>query len=390
MTTTREELELRWARLQKIMASKSIEALVASDNTSIYYLTGRIISGAVYVPAQGLPLIFVRRPIGLKGDNIVYIRKVEDIPPLLAERGYPSPKSVALEGDILSHNEYARYEAIFQPGDIKSSATTLLRLARSVKSEFEISMIRHSAKKHAELYEKIPALFERGMSDVDLAIKLEYEARRLGSVGSMRIFGRSMEAFVGSLLVGANADAPSPYDFALGGAGTDATLPVGCNGTPIVEGNTIMVDQGGNFCSYMTDMTRVFSLGRLPEMAYRAHNAALEMQHELESRAREGVATADIYNRCIEIAKAEGLSDYFMGHTQQAGFVGHGVGIEVNEMPVLAPRSREIFEAGNVIAFEPKFVLPAIGAVGIENTFLIKRDGIEKLTLCQESIIALD
>ena len=66
-----------------------------------------------------------------------------------------------------------------------------------------------------------------------------------------------------------------------------------------------------------------------------------------------------------------------MGTIQQAKFIGHGVGLEINEPPVLSPRSRDLLEAGMAIALEPKFVLPSIGAVGIENTYIV-REGIRE------------
>ena len=78
-----------------------------------------------------------------------------------------------------------------------------------------------------------------------------------------------------------------------------------------------------------------------------------------------------------------------MGHRQKAGFVGHGVGIEINEMPVIAPRSRDIIAPGNVIAFEPKFVIPGAGAVGIENTYCVGADRTECLTNAPEQFITL-
>ena len=78
-----------------------------------------------------------------------------------------------------------------------------------------------------------------------------------------------------------------------------------------------------------------------------------------------------------------------MGHRQQAGFVGHGIGIEINEMPVLAPRSKEILAEGMVFALEPKFVIPGVGAVGIENSFAVTAGGLEKLTPMDEGIVPL-
>ena len=79
-----------------------------------------------------------------------------------------------------------------------------------------------------------------------------------------------------------------------------------------------------------------------------------------------------------------------MGHRSHAGFVGHGIGIEVNELPVLAPRSRDILEEGNVIAVEPKFVIPGIGAIGVENTYIVGSDGGRVITTARQQPVKLD
>jgi Xaa-Pro aminopeptidase len=89
------------------------------------------------------------------------------------------------------------------------------------------------------------------------------------------------------------------------------------------------------------------------------------------------------------MAKENGLEKYFMGTKQQAKFVGHGIGLQINELPVLTPRSKETLLPGMVFALEPKFVIPGTGAVGIENSFLVTEDGLEKLTIFEESIIQL-
>ena len=89
------------------------------------------------------------------------------------------------------------------------------------------------------------------------------------------------------------------------------------------------------------------------------------------------------------MAEEAGATDKFMGTKQQAQFVGHGIGLQINEMPVLMARSKEILTPGMVIAFEPKFVLPGIGAVGNENSFLVTESGVEKLTVCSEELIDL-
>ena len=383
-----QELRKRWNALQQALAREGGDAILITTNVNLFYVSGRIFSGAAYVRPEGDPLFFVRRPVGLKGGNVIYIRKPEEIVGHLQQRGIPMPAKLFFETDSISYNEYRRYEKIFDPR-VVCNGTQLLRGVRSIKTIYEIGRIMRSGVLHARLYERIPSLYRPGMTDTELSIEIERESRRLGSLGIFRIFGQSMEIFMGSLLAGDNADAPSPYDFALGGAGLDASLPVGGNGTPLTDGTSVMVDMGGNFTGYMTDMTRVFSVGKLTDRAYKAHDTALEIQRRIEQTAAPGVPAADLYNLAVRIAADAGLSDYFMGHRQQAGFIGHGIGIEINEAPVLAPRSKEALVPAMVFALEPKFVIPSVGAVGIENSFLVTDNGIEKLTHCEEAIVPL-
>ena len=366
------------ARKEKIQAAlrkMSADALLLADNANLYYTSGRVFCGYTYVPVEGDMIYFVRRPVGLTGDNLVYIRKPEQIPDEMQKRGLSMPETLMLEGDSLSFNEYG---------------TTLIRGVRAVKTPYEMELIRQSAASHDMLYRHIPKLYKEGMTDQEFAIEIEHAARQHGSLGIFRIFGRSMEIFMGNVLAGENADTPTPYDFAMGGAGLDDSLPIGCNGASIRRGQTVMVDINGNFTGYMTDLTRVFSLGDIPEKALHAHRVSIEIQQAVMEMARPGVSAAELYNKAVEIAEVGGVADYFMGHRQKAGFVGHGIGIEINEQPVLAPRSRDILEEGMVFALEPKFVIPEVGPVGIENSFYVTSDGVEKLTNCEEAILPLD
>ena len=105
--------------------------------------------------------------------------------------------------------------------------------------------------------------------------------------------------------------------------------------------------------------------------------------------ARPGMEARLLYAMAEDIVRGRALERYFMGHRQHAGFVGHGIGIEINELPVIAPRSRGILQNGNTIALEPKFVIPGVGAVGVENTYLITDNGAECLTECPEEIVPL-
>ena len=154
-------------------------------------------------------------------------------------------------------------------------------------------------------------------------------------------------------------------------------------------GRSLMVDMGGNSNGYMGDMSRVFSIGKLPERAYAAHQTCLEIQEAVTEKAKPGAVCEDLYNTAIDMVTKAGFSDYFMGAGQKAKFIGHGIGLEINEAPVLAPRMKQELEPGMVFALEPKIVLPGIGPLGIENSWAVTADGVEKLTLCKEEIIEM-
>ena len=275
----KNELERRWSSVREELARQQADALLVTTNVNLYYVSGRVFAGMAYIPNEGEPLFFVRRPVGLKGENVLYIRKPEEMNDRLRERGSALPRKLLLETDSIPMSEYLRYEKIFSPEET-GNGTRLLRTVRSVKTPFELGRLRLSGRLHAEVYRRIPELFRPGMTDLELSVEIERESRLKGSRGIFRIFGQSMEIFGGSVLAGDNADTPSPYDFALGGGGLDTSLPVGANGTVLSDGMSVMVDMGGNFTGYMTDMTRVFSVGKLPDLAYRAHDTCWRFSAE--------------------------------------------------------------------------------------------------------------
>lgn len=383
------ELKLRRDKIRALMAGEGIDAALITCNVNLIYTYGRVISGYLYLPLEGPAHVFVKRPNNLVGEYLHPIRKPEQLPDLLKECGLPLPARLMLEGDELPFNEYTRLAACFPGTEVLPCGTSLVRRARSVKTEMEIGLFRRSALAHARAYANIPSVYLPGMTDRQLSIEIERLMRMEGCLGIFRVFGRSMEIYMGSVLAGNNACAPSPYDFALGGEGVDPSLPGGANDTLLQSGQSVMVDLGGNFFGYMCDMSRVYAVGRLPQKAYDAHQVCLEVQEAVASMAKPGVVCEDLYNAAIEIVGRAGWADYFMGTGQKAKFIGHGIGLEINEAPVLAPRMKQVLEPGMVFALEPKIVLPDVGPVGVENSWVVTDNGLEKLTQAPEEIITL-
>jgi Xaa-Pro aminopeptidase len=382
------ELKQRRDKIRSLMAQHRVDAALIACNTNLLYTCGQIVDGYLYLPLGSPACLFVKRPGTIAGEHIHSIGKPEQIAGILKEQGLPVPATVMLEGDELSFSEYNRLAALFA-GSEAVNGTPLIRRARSIKTEMEIEMFRRAGIAHAKAYGKIPSVYRQGMTDVELSIEIERLMRLAGNLGLFRTFGRSMEIFMGSLLVGSNAAEASPFDFALGGKGLDPSAPVGASGMEIKKGQSVMVDYGGNFNGYMCDMTRVYSVGRLPEEAYTAHRVCLDIQETVASLAKPGAVCEDLYNAAVDVATKAGFAGCFMGAGQKARFVGHGIGLEINEAPVLAPRIKTELEAGMVFALEPKIVLPEIGAVGIENSWVVTAGGVEKLTHCKEEITDL-
>ncbi len=383
------ELKLRRDKIRALMAQHGIDAALITCNVNLIYTYGRVVSGYLYLPLNAPAHLFVKRPNNLAGEHVHPLRKPEQLPELIQASGMPLPAKLMLEGDELSYREYRRLSACFSGVEVVDCGTALIRQARSVKTKMEIELFRRSGVAHAKAYELIPSVYRPGMTDLQLSIEIERLMRMEGCLGIFRVFGRSMEIFMGSLLAGENAAAPSPYDFALGGRGVDPSLPGGANGTQIQAGQTFMVDMGGNFFGYMDDMSRVFSIGKLPQKAYDAHRVCLEVQEAVAAAAKPGAVCEDLYNIGMKVVEKAGFADCFMGTEQKAKFIGHGVGLEINEAPVIAPRMRQELEPGMVFALEPKIVLPAVGPVGIENTWAVTDESVEKLTHCPEDIVEL-
>jgi len=381
------DLSFRRKRVQQAIREAGMDSLMLTSDVNIFYLTGRVFSGYYYLPADDEPVWFVKRPVDLSGDRIFYIRKPEQIPELFASNGWSLPQHVLLETDILSYNEWQRLQSIFHFQQFENASQWLRRI-RMIKTPWEIEQIRLSAAHHAEAYACFPQCYHPGMTDLQFQIAIENQMRLHGSRGVFRSFGFN-DIFMGSVLAGDNAGIPSPFDFALGGGGQTAFCPVGANGTPLKEGMAVMVDMAGNFTDYLSDMTRVYAIGTLPEIAFRAHQVSLEIQYACEATAKPGVACADLYHLAFSIVEKAGLTAYFMGMQQQAKFIGHGIGLEINEPPVFSPRSNEILAPNITFALEPKFVIPQVGAVGIENSYLVTDTGVEKLTLLDENIFQM-
>ena len=379
------EHDLRIDKVRTAMQRNDMDAVLAASTVNIFYLTGGVCRGYYYIPADKDPLFFMIPPATPGNDGETTVRKPEQIAELLSERGYQLPRRLGLEFDDLYYSEVERLKKTFC-GSETANGSIVMREARMIKTDYEISKMREDGVKQSAAYSKVSSCYREGMTDIELQIELERVLRREGCLGYLRVAGSAMEINLGSLLAGDNADEPSPYDFSMGGAGADPSLPVGASGFTMLPGMAVMVDMNGGFNGYQTDMTRCWCVERIEDIALKANDCSREILRDLEKFGRPGAEIGEMYRRAAAIADKHGLTDHFMGHRHKVKFIGHGVGIELNEGPVIMERNKSSLKAGMTLAIEPKFVFPHIGALGVENTYAVTEEGLVSLTPYTEEL----
>lgn len=162
-----EDLVLRRERLQSAMQRQNTEACILTSSINIFYLTGVIYAGYLYVPVTGNPIHFVKRPFGLSLADTVAVQKPEQIPDALKNMGLSLPTTVLLETDVLSWNNCLRLLHALGLAEA-GNASALLRTLRQIKTSYEIGMTRKNARQHEKVYEAVPSLYQKGMTDIGL------------------------------------------------------------------------------------------------------------------------------------------------------------------------------------------------------------------------------
>lgn len=385
-TDFKEEISLRISKICYNLLLENADAILISANPNIYYTTGRFFRGYTYISQGRKPLWFVIKPVVFdKEDDILFIRKPEEIPSLLKTYGYPEPSSIALETEDLTYSDILRLKNLFPEASLINGSKVMKR-SRMTKTDWEISEMKADGVHHANVYSHIKDCYKPGMTDLEFQIEIERRLRLEGALGVSRVAGNLMEINLGSVISGENADTSGPYEFTMTGEGMHPVLPVGANNSRILSGHTVMIDMNGAFNGYQTDMTRVWYLDEVSELARKAHDCSIRILRHLEKISLPGLPVKEMYEEAIKIVEEHRLKEFFMGHVSQVGFIGHGVGIQLNELPVVNARSKDILQEKMTIALEPKFVIPLVGAVGVENTYVVTPSGLENITVFPEQL----
>ena len=394
--TPKSELDARMEKLQVQLDAGGLDGALILQNADLFYFSGTIQRSHLYVPADPSlrPLLMTRKSLArarresrLEESRIVSLNNPRQMLELMGEHGLPAPRRLGMELDVLPVNTFRYYERILGGVELIDCSPTIHRL-RAIKSAYELDLIRRAAQASQAIYLAIPALLREGMTELELASQLEAIARQAGHQGIIRMRSWNNEIAYGHLMAGASAAVPSYMDSPTGGPGLNPAIAQGASTRPIRAHEPLLVDYLFSPDGYLVDQTRIFAIGKIAADLVHAHEAMLAVQAAIVAAARPGATGGELWDLAAQTAAEWGVGDHFMGHGHdRVRFVGHGVGLELDELPILAARQALPLEEGMVIALEPKATFPGRGVVGIENTHVVTGSGLERLTRLGDEIV---
>ena len=386
---TAAESQQRMAQFQGMLQEKGVHGALFIFPIDVYYFSGTRQNATLWIPAAGNPLLLVRKSLA----------RAREESPIADIRPFPSSKDFAglFPEDALKIGftfdvapvQQLNYYTKLLPGREFVDIAPLNREIRSVKSPFELEQLRLCGIRLCSVFSQVPSFLKAGMRELDLAAEFEYRLRKAGNEGYVRMRAFNQELY-GGLAVSAGGASYGFFDGAVTGRGLSSASPQGASLEVIRVNEPVLVDFAGVFNGYITDMTRIFVIGDLDPELKEAFAVSLAIQAYLQAELKPGAVCEELFFKAVAMAEQSGLGGYFMGMPgEQAKFVGHGVGLELDEFPVLAQGFKAQLQAGQTIAIEPKFVIPGKGVVGIENTFAVTEKGGERITVIPDAIVYL-
>lgn len=351
----------RVTAVRRYLENAGADALLVSDINNVRYLTGFTGSSALLLLAasDGWFLTDSRYTEQahqeVHGFQIIeYSRMLEGIAGCISAQGF---RHLAFEAGNVSvefYNNLAR--SIPDCGLVPLE--TGIDAVRAVKDEPELAALRRIAALASESFSKVLDRIRPGVREREVALELEFAMRHAG------IDNKAFDFIVAS--------------------GERGALPHGkASDREIQAGELVTVDFGGILDGYNSDETVTLAVGEPDSRQREIYQVVKDAHDRAIDAVRPGISCRELDAVARDYIKSQGYGDYF-GHG-----LGHGVGLEVHEKPVISPRGEGVVEEGMVFTIEPGIYMPGWGGVRIEDTVRVHRDGCEVLTKVPKELIAI-
>tara|TARA_Y100000746_G_scaffold106208_1_gene90712 strand:- start:2310 stop:3563 length:1254 start_codon:yes stop_codon:yes gene_type:complete len=385
------ELEDRQKRLSVALAEESIESAYIEDPVELYWLTGGRQNSAILIGSDGTD-IQTRHLVRRSVERASFEGGADDCPHLTEKHPRMGELSEmltkfgciqrpAMTGAKIPQSRWSFIDAKMEglDGSSRDCTNTLFKL-REVKSEWELSMIRESGEINHSMFESIRGFGGPGKTELEMAGVAEDISRASGFGGSIRMRKWPMDCDRVVIAAGRSGRVPSFFDSAIGGVGGSPVSPLGAGFSKVKESEPVLIDIVHVHRGYVSDCTRMFYSGHLGEEWRNRLDDMIEIGTKVRGSLARGEACSSAWKEGRGVAEEMGHGGNLMGISpEQASFLGHSVGLELDETPVVADGFDRPLELGGTMAIEPKVIYEE-GAIGIEDTWSRTSEGMECLT----------
>ncbi|NHI83851.1 MAG: aminopeptidase P family protein [Candidatus Thorarchaeota archaeon] len=368
----KDEISSRIQRLEVSLREANLDGAILLSTTELYYYSGIGIPGAVYVPADGEAMRLAERNENLVSaySGISDVRPMGRQSKLFETLGISKGSRIAMESDIIPYSLMTFLKSRVKGIDLVDGSS-IFRTIRSRKSEFEITLIEKAADLVDESLVHCCEIVTPDMTEIELSMHLDSWLVEHGHAGyiTTRAFNSSMLIY--SYVVSSSSSSLNTFFTPISGQGLSLKHPFGPTRRKLGRNRPFLVDSCGNINGYISDTTRTLVCGKFEKDARRKLTILQEIKEFITNRMRPGVSLGSLYTEVIELSKELDVNDQFMGYqTDKVAFIGHGVGLELDELPIFYSRGPPL-EEGNILASEPKLILPGHEVLGIEDTYAI-------------------
>jgi Xaa-Pro aminopeptidase len=374
------EIDRRKAAIQGELQEAGVEALFIVQRVDLFYFTGTAQNGFLYMPAEGEPLLCVKKylPRAQKESalsNIVEIGSINEIPGLISDFYGTLPRTLGFEFDVVPVRDFNFYRRLLPVGNYVD-ASPLIQRIRMIKSLWEIEQMDRTAELTQKTFEYMRTAIRPGFTEMEFAGMFETFARKLGHGAKMRVRDYQTEGYPWHILSGKSGGRVGLLDSPASGEGTSAAFPCGAGNKPLAAHEPIMIDFTSVLNGYHLDETRMFAIDSMPDKAMRASQATIEIHNAVLDKVKPGITGGELFAISAAEVKSLGYEEQYLGPPgYKVSFIGHGVGLELIEPPVIAKGKEDPLVPGMTFALEPKMVFQNEFAAGIESVLLVRHSG---------------
>jgi Xaa-Pro dipeptidase len=368
------------ARMDKTQPGWEMAAI--TGKVPLYYFTGTMQDGLLLVPYDGDDVFWVRQSYERAADESFFpdLRKMKSYRDVAAGMG-KIPREMFLETDLVPIAQLQQMQKHLPFTDVKP-VDAEVSAVRAKKSLYELSLMERAGKIHRYVLEDcVPGMLMEGIDEVTFACDLYSMMVTEGHQGIIR-FSMFNEMLLGQIGFGTSSISPICVDTPGGVSGMHPSVPqMGCRERKLGKGDLVVIDIGCGYNGYQTDKTLSYMFGRpIPDAAIQDHIRCVEIQDTMAAMLKPGVIPSEIYRTIMAGIEPSFLPNFMGFGDRKVKFLGHGIGLWIDEMPVIAKGFDEPLEEGMVFALEPKKGIPEVGLVGIENTFVVTKQGGRSIT----------